>query len=101
MPYDEVLYINGNSTATAKFRGSARNSTARGKLWVGPKDKMRHQNIWHSDVRNAVGVCETRKRDTAVCGKKRRGNAHFNAISHRLRTWLMAKPAQATTWQLR
>jgi len=32
--FREILWKHGNSAATAKFRGSARNSAARGKLWA-------------------------------------------------------------------
>jgi len=32
--FREIPRKHGNSTATAKFRGSARNSAARGKLWA-------------------------------------------------------------------
>jgi len=45
------------------------------------------------DVRNAVGVSEIRRSDATDCRNKRRGNAHFNPIGHRLCTRLMVKPA--------
>jgi len=32
--FHKILRKYGNSAATAKFRGSARNSVARGKLWA-------------------------------------------------------------------
>jgi len=33
LEFREIPRKHGNSAATAKFRGSARNSAARGKLW--------------------------------------------------------------------